>query len=198
MKFRQAALASAFFLVLLVAIYVAHARWFRVDVVLYSAILDAAIAVALAALALFALRAFAALNTFEKSQLAVIWMLAGYVFAISIPTVIDRSLSFYILEKLQQRGGAIRLDRFEDVFTKEYVKEDRLVDVRITEQVQSGTVVVENGCVKLTPRGQALASFSSFFRRNLLPKQRLLMNQYTDALTDPFRNSEQSPDYTCR
>ena len=30
----------------------------------------------------------------------------GYVIAISLPTVIDRSLSFYILEKLQQRVSA--------------------------------------------------------------------------------------------
>ncbi|WP_216074005.1 hypothetical protein, partial [Acinetobacter baumannii] len=75
----------------------------------------------------------------ELIQLAAIWLLGGYVFAISVPTVIDRSLSFYILEKLQQRGGGIREDAFRQVFTEEYVREHHLVEVRLTEQLQSGT-----------------------------------------------------------
>ena len=72
------------------------------------------------------------------------------------------------------------------------------MDVRLTEQQQSGTIVVENGCVKLTDRGRELARFSRFFRQHFLPKQRLLMGTYSDALTDPFRNSEAAPDYGCK
>jgi hypothetical protein len=128
----------------------------------------------------------------------LIWLLAGYAFAISVPTVIDRSLSFYILEKIQQRGGGIKLDSFEQVFTQEYVKEHRLVDVRLTEQLESGTIQINNGCVKLTEKGNRLASFSRAFRQNLLPKQRLLMGKYSDDLTNPFRNSLSESDYTCR
>jgi hypothetical protein len=156
-------------------------------VVFYSAMLDAAIAVALAALALAGLRAFAAFNAFEKLQMLLAWALLGYAYAISVPTVIDRSLSFYLLEKLQQRGGGLRVDRFQDVFTHEYVREHRLVSVRLTEQLASGTVTISDGCVRLTKRGQRLATFSRFFRRNLLPRHRLLMGRYTDELTDPFR-----------
>jgi hypothetical protein len=112
--------------------------------------------------------------------------------------VIDRSLSFYILEKIQQRGGGIRLDRMEDVFTREYVKEHRLVDVRLTEQQESGTIVIANGCVKLTERGVRLAAFSRYFRTHFLPKQRLLMGEYSDDLTDPFRHSEAMSDCGCQ
>lgn len=114
------------------------------------------------------------------------------------PTVIDRSLSFYILEKIQQRGGGIQLDSFEQVFTQEYLKEHRLVDVRLTEQQSSGTIMIQDGCVKLTERGKRLASFSRYFRQNFLPKQRLLMGEYTDDLTDPFRNSEKLFNYECQ
>jgi hypothetical protein len=39
-------------------------------------------------------------------------LLVGVNFAISIPTVIDRSLSAYIFEKLAQRGGAIQFGAF--------------------------------------------------------------------------------------
>jgi hypothetical protein len=84
------------------------------------------------------------------------------------------------------------------VFTQEYMVEHHLVDVRLTEQLESGTIRIDKGCVLLTERGQRLARFSRWFRANMLPRQRLLMGQYTDALTDPFRNSDARTDYTCK
>ena len=198
MKFYRSLLATLFFLAVVVCTYYLHVTFFRVDVVFYSAIADGVLATAMSALVLFGWRYFAIFSAFEKLQLAFIWFLIGYILAISVPTVIDRSLSFYILEKLQQRGGGIQLAKFEEVFTKEYVKEQRLVDVRLTEQQESGTIKIENGCVKLTPRGNKLATFSRFFRQHLLPKQRLLMGKYSDDLTDPFRNSKRSSNYECK
>lgn len=198
MKFLTSLAASALFALLACAVYYVHIRYFKVDVLLYSAILDAVIAAVLMTLVLALRREFRLFSQFEKLQLVVIWLLAGTLVALALPTVIDRSLSFYILEKLQQRGGAIQRSRFEDVFTQEYVKEHRLVDVRLTEQQVSGTIVIENGCVRLTDRGARLAAFSRFFRAHLLPKQRLLAGTYTDDLTDPFRHSQPQPDYQCR
>jgi hypothetical protein len=197
MKAIQAFVATLFFVVALLAAYTIHVRWFEVNVVLYSAIEDACIATALLSLLLLLWRGFAAFSGLEKAQLILIWLLLGYIFAISIPTVIDRSLSFYILEKLQQRGGGIQLSRINDVFTQEYLPEHHLMDVRMTEQVESGTVTIRNGCVQLTERGRELAQFSRYFRQNFLPKHRLIMGTYTDALTDPFRHSVATPDYTC-
>lgn len=196
-KIRQSVAATGFFIVSLVAVYIIHIKIFYVDVIFYAAILDAFIATALSAAILFGTAYFTTLNGFEKLQLTAIWLLAGYAFAISVPTVIDRSLSFYILEKLDQRGGGIRSDQFENVFTKEYMNEYRLVDVRLTEQEQSGTIVIEDGCVILTPKGRFIASISSYFRHHLLPKKRLLRGEYTDVLTDPFKNSTSMPSYRC-
>jgi hypothetical protein len=190
-------LASLGYLILLLSVYLTHVRFFRVDVVLYSALFDALLATVLAGGLLGILKIFKVFSGFEKLQAMLVWLLLGYIFAISVPTVIDRSLSFYILEKLQQRGGGIKLASFEDVFVKEYMPEHRLVDVRITEQQQSGTIQVKNGCVLLTERGQALATFSRFFRNHFLPKQRLLMGEYSSDLTDPFRNSSDHLDYLC-
>jgi hypothetical protein len=76
--------------------------------------------------------------------------------------------------------------------------EDRLVDVRVTEQLQSGTISIDGGCVRLTPRGRRIATASSYFRSHFLPRQRLLMGEYSDDLTDPFRHSIRSVDYTCK
>ncbi|WP_340649628.1 hypothetical protein [Pseudoxanthomonas winnipegensis] len=175
-----------------------HMRFFDVNVVLYSSIVDALLAV-LVTLALFRVwRLLDGLSRLEFTQLLVIWCLLGYVFAISVPTVLDRSLSFYILEKLQQRGGGILENRIGDVFVHEYMKEHRLVDIRLTEQVQSGTVEIKHGCVLLTAKGRDIASISRFYRAHFLPRNRLIMNAYTDDLVDPFRKSAESVDYTCQ
>jgi len=193
-KILIAKLASILFLVALIAAYLIHINFFDVNVVFYAALLDAVIAAVIAGLVLFVITS---LNGFEKLLLVMIWLLVGYALAISLPTVIDRSLSFYILEKLQQRGGGIKQDAFARVFTDEYMKEYRLVDVRLTEQLESGTIQIRDGCVLLTDKGQRIASFGQFFRHNLLPKHRLLMGQYSDALVDPFKNSADVTDYKC-
>jgi hypothetical protein len=198
MKYLKLVVATAAYAILLLAIYVLHVRYVPVNVVFYSAILDAVLATILAITLVATVRWFKVFTCFETLQLCCIWLLLGYSFAISVPTVIDRSLSFYILEKLQQRGGGIKLDAFDQVFTQEYVKEHRLVDVRLTEQQQSGTVEIKDGCVKLTAWGQTIASSSRYFRAHFLPKQRLLMGKYSDDLTDPFRNSVDRVDYRCQ
>lgn len=198
MKYLKLLGATALFGILLLVIYVVHVRYVPVNVVFYSAILDDVLATGLALLLLAALGWLRSFSRFEIAQMVCIWLLLGYSFAISVPTVIDRSLSFYILEKLQQRGGGIKLDAFDQVFTQEYVKEHRLMDVRLTEQQESGTIVIRNGCVVLTDWGQTIATTSRFFRNHFLPKQRLLMGEYSDDLTDPFRNSVKRVDYQCQ
>ena len=198
MKYLKLVSATVVYSLLLLFIYAFHVRYVPVDVVFYSAILDAVLATVLTAILIATVRWFKVFTRFETLQLCCIWLLLGYSFAISVPTVIDRSLSFYILEKLQQRGGGIKLDTFDQVFTQEYVKEHRLVDVRLTEQQQSGTVEIKDGCVKLTAWGQTIASGSRYFRTHFLPKQRLLMGKYSDDLTDPFRNSIERTDYRCQ
>jgi hypothetical protein len=198
MKLIVAFIASVVFLCCLILVYFIHINYFKVDVVFYAAIFDGALAVVIAASVLWICPGFMTLGRFEKFQLIIIWILAGYALAISVPTVIDRSLSFYILEKIQQRGGAIREDAFARIFTEEYVVEHRLIDVRLTEQHQSGTIAIENNCVLITPKGRMIADFSRSFRQHWLPKKRLLLNEYTDVLTDPFRDNTHTVDYKCR
>jgi hypothetical protein len=190
-------LTTLIYLIVLCLVYWVHVRFFTVDVVFYSAIFDAVLAVLIGFAALYFFRAVFHFSTFERMLIVIIWTLGGYAFAISVPTVIDRSLSFYILEKIDQRGGGIQQQAMEQVFVDEYMKEHQLVAVRLTEQIESGTITVEDGCVLLTPKGQMIARLSRAFRANLLPKQRLLLGQYTDALTDPFRDSTNDVDYAC-
>jgi hypothetical protein len=182
----RALVACTVYVALLLAVYTLHARYLPVSVVFYDALLDAILA-AFATLGLvLAARWFSPLDRFEKSLLFVIWLLGGYAFAISIPTVLDRSLSFYILEKIDERGGNVPLDRFAYIFTHEYVRDHHLVAVRLTEQQASGTIRINGSCVTLTDRGRRMAWFSRFFRHELLARHRLLMGHYSNQLTRPF------------
>lgn len=186
------------FTALMLGIQALHFRYLTVDVVFYSALYDALAALGV----IFVLMLLGVLarswNWFERVQALAILGLAGYGFAISVPTVVDRSLSIYILEKLQQRGGAIREDAFEQIFQNEYMVEHRLVDVRLTEQVESGTVQIIDGCVRLTRRGDTIADVTRYYRQHFLPKHRQLRGELTDDLTDPFRSSAADADYACR
>lgn len=193
------------FTVLMLGIQYVHFQFLPVNVVFYSALYDALVALGVLA-ALMAIGLITARwSWFERIQGLAICGLLGYCFAISVPTVVDRSLSMYILEKLAQRGGAIQHDAFEEIFQNEYMVEHRLVDVRLTEQEESGTIRIEqrggeglaDDCVILTPRGEMIAEVTRFYRQNFLPKTRLLAGEYTDDLTDPFRTSAAQVDYAC-
>jgi hypothetical protein len=198
MKYLKFLALMLVFAIALAAIYVVHSWFFKVDVVFYSAIADGVLAAVVTLVVASTVRWFNTYTVFEKLQTFLICLLLGYGFAISVPTVIDRSLSMYILEKLQQRGGGIQLAAFEAVLKDEYMKEHRLVEIRLTEQRQSGTIVIENGCVKLTEWGQTVASVTTWFRETLLPKNRLIGDTYSSDLTAPLRNGVQRTDYLCR
>lgn len=197
MKYAISLLGVVLYLVILILTYYVYIQYFKVDVVFYSSIYSSVIALVIYGFVIYGVPVFGVLSSFEKFNAIVVAGLLGYVAAISLPTVIDRSLSFYILEKLQQRGGNIRLSKFEYIFTSEYMREHKLVDIRLTEQAESGTIVIDGDCVRLTSKGEKLADFSRYFRQNFLPKKRLLRGEYTDQLIDPFARSDSSPDYLC-
>ncbi len=191
---------TTLYLVVFMGIYLVHAWYFRVNVVFYAALVDMTLAACLLGLLLLSPACKFGWPLSEKLLLCVIWLLLGYAIAISGPTVIDRSLSFYILEKIDQRGGGIRQTALADVFRNEYMIEHRLVDIRLTEQLESGTIRIQAGCVKLTEKGQWIAQASRWFRRHLLPKHRQILGDYSDQLTDPFRGSQPvlDTDYLCQ
>ena len=185
-----------FYIFLLIIIYLIYINKFNVDVLLYSSLYCVLISLAIVAIFLFSIKV-KYIFFFEKILILIICGLTGYSLALSLPTVIDRSLSFYILEKLDQRGGGIKVDKMDIVFTKEYLKEHRLIDIRLTEQLKTKTVIIDKNCLRLTSKGKKIVGFSTIFRQYFLPKQRLIRNKYTDELISPLDNETNIPDYLC-
>ena len=185
-----------FFIFLLIFIYTIYINQFNVNVLLYSSLFCVLISLAIATIFLFSIKV-KYISFFEKILILIICALTGYSLVLSLPTVIDRSLSFYILEKLDQRGGGIKVDKMDIVFTKEYLKEHRLIDIRLTEQLKTKTVIIDKNCLRLTSKGKKIVRFSTIFRQYFLPKQRLIRDKYTDELISPLDNEIDIPDYLC-
>ena len=185
-----------FFIFLLIIIYAIYINQFNVNVLLYSSLFCVLISLAIATIFLFSIKV-KYISFFEKILILIICALTGYSLVLSLPTVIDRSLSFYILEKLDQRGGGIKVDKMDIVFTKEYLKEHRLIDIRLTEQLKTKTVIIDKNCLRLTSKGKKVVRFSNIFRQYFLPRQRLIRDKYTDELISPLDNETNVPDYLC-
>lgn len=175
-----------------------HFNFVEVDVVFYACVLDLVITLLIVGpLAYWLLPKRKNLNRTEITLTGLLCTVTLVLYSVMGPTVIDRSLSFYLVEKLRQRGGEIRYDAFPEIFVREYMPEYRLMDVRLMEQLSSGFSELQGNCVVLTDKGRMVAGFMDFFRRNMLPKKRNLFGETTDRLTRPFDGAKQVVDVTC-
>jgi len=175
MSFTFLLLFFIFFLVL----FKLHISFIDIQVVLYASLIDVLIASITLSCFIF-LTKFSIINlfnTFEKIMIILVFILFGYIFSFSFPALIDRSLSFYILEKLDETPLGIKYDRFDDLFIRDFSRKYHMIDVRLTEQLNSGTISIKDDCVSLTDKGKIVAGFSRFFRKYLLPQDhRYLFN----------------------
>ena len=196
-KLKTFFLAIFLYLFTYALIYLVHINFFRVNVIFYSSLLDSFIALIIFLVCYVSTRVFKKFSNFESCMLFFIMLLVGYSFSISLPTVIDRSLSFYFLEKIKQHDGAINRNAMSEIFINDYMIEYKLVEMRLTEQLRSGTIEMLDDCIVLTKRGYLVTKFSSFFRRNFLANKRLILDEYSDQLTDPLQNSLVNTQYLC-
>ena len=196
-KLKTFFLAIFLYLFTYALIYLVHINFFRVNVIFYSALLDSFIALIIFLVCFVSTRVFKKFSNSESCMLFLILLLVGYSFSISLPTVIDRSLSFYFLEKIKQHDGAINRNAMSEIFINDYMIEYKLVEMRLTEQLSSGTIEIMDGCIFLTERGYLVTKFSSYFRKNFIANKRLILDEYSDQLTDPLRDSLVNETYLC-
>lgn len=177
-------------LFLFLALNAAHFWLLPVTVVLYAALFDAVAAVVLvAALTLGLRRRPISMTLAEITLTFCVGFLIVVIYSIMVPTLIDRSLSIYMLEKVQQYGGGIKQQALEKVIKRDYFENRDVVIARLTEQLKSGTLSVKNGCVLLTPRGEFVVNLSQLYRKALLPKQREIIGAISSDLPAPAQAS---------
>ena len=185
------------FFIFFIATYWIHISFFNVNVVLYSSLLDILIAASIFLIISKKLPLFSHFTKIEFILLLVISIQFSYMFCITFPTIIDRSLSIYLLEKIDQRGGSIQKDKINNIIINEYLIEHHVSDIRITEQFNSGSSLMDDNCLYLSKKCKVVVGFTKFFRKNLLPKRRLIGDSFSDALINPIKENFRQ-EYSCQ
>jgi hypothetical protein len=180
-KIKKFFFLSCLYFSILILTYWLHVSYLNIDVLLYSTIQDVLISLLIFITLNYLYKSKVLLSKFELFLTLIIFLLFGYIFAISLPTIIDRSLSFYLLEKIEQNDG-LKFSEVKSVIKDEYIDELKVSEMRITEQVKSGTIQINNNCIRLTKFGKNITKFSYFFRKNFLPKNRLIGESYSSEL----------------
>ena len=85
------------------------------------------------------------------------------VFFVVFPVTFDRSVSMFLLNKIDSRSPATVLS-LEDSLIKEYIQKNKAVQRRMDEQSQIGFVSQANGQVVLSPKASRFLQLTSFIK----------------------------------
>ncbi|MFX4085292.1 hypothetical protein ACKU27_09335 [Sphingobium yanoikuyae] len=78
-------------------------------------------------------------------------------FLIVFPVTFDRSITMFLLARIERQNGQLTPPMLEQVFIREYLGDLRQIDRRVREQTLSGNIVQRNdGRIELTPQGSRL------------------------------------------
>ncbi len=102
----------------------------------------------------------------SRARIAVATLVGGVAlslafnlcFLVLFPVTFDRSISMFLLARIEQADGQLDARALEAAFTREYLVDMRQIDRRVTEQTLSGNIEVRQGRIHMTPRGKALLS----------------------------------------
>jgi len=91
-------------------------------------------------------------------------------FFVIFPVTFDRSVTMYLLETLKQRGNSescqgLSEEQLEEVFIKEYIRQNQAVNRRINEQLFIDFIKRHDQCVQLTDRGNKFLRLSEMITK---------------------------------
>jgi glucan phosphoethanolaminetransferase (alkaline phosphatase superfamily) len=163
---------SIFFIFLFFFINFIHFQFFYPKVILYSLILDIIITVLIILIILFLFnRSF----YFSKNLLLTFFFIFAItqsliVYSLVIPTVVDRSLSIYLLNYLKN-NKPLKMSELTKIAQDNYIVDMQVIETRVNEQLATGSIIVNNDEITLTNKGKKLLLIFSFVKKYLLPKK---------------------------
>ncbi len=97
---------------------------------------------------------------------AVIYVLLGYCFIITIPTLLDRAISVYMIAVVAQSGArGLSKAEIQEGFLRDYVEGGFTVEKRLNEQLVSGFFVEHEGQFLVTDKGRFVYDVNRFLAR---------------------------------
>ena len=92
---------------------------------------------------------------FKHTHTYLTFFLFCYAFHITIPSLLDRSISLYILGLLHEEKIAT-LSELQNYYVSGFVYHNEAIEKRLNEQVRSGNINLANGNYLLTKKGESL------------------------------------------
>ena len=99
------------------------------------------------------------LRFFKQMHTYFTFFLFCYAFLITIPSLLDRSISLYILGLLHNEKIAT-LSELQNYYVSGFVYHNEAIEKRLNEQVRSGNIILVNGDYSLTKKGEVLFYFN--------------------------------------
>lgn len=87
-------------------------------------------------------------------SLSCVFINIHVVFFTLVPVTLDRSVSVFLLQRMQANGSVHTKKQLEDVLIDGFIMKSDAVGKRIIEQEQTGSIRPENGGWRITPRGE--------------------------------------------
>ncbi|ETI58513.1 hypothetical protein C100_23385 [Sphingobium sp. C100] len=77
-------------------------------------------------------------------------------FLIIFPVTFDRSITMFLLARIERQDGQLDARGLERVYVREYLGDMHQIDRRVAEQSLSGNIRVEGGRIHITAQGRRL------------------------------------------
>ena len=172
MKKKIIALLNLFFLYIfaLLTVNFIYVRIYEIKVVLYSVLISSLISLLIILLIFLKLTYFRIFSKFEAFLFFILLMFTGSLYSLSIPTIVERSLTIYMLEKIKYSQNGIHVNDLEGSILQDYIIEHKVIQKRLSEQTISGTISLgQDNCVRLTKAGSFTLFLIDAYRGNFLP-----------------------------
>ena len=83
------------------------------------------------------------------------YVLLGYSFVITGPSLLDRSISTYVISAVAHSAGeGVDLGTLHTLFIQGYIEGTKTVERRLNEQIITGNIIHNNGSYFITDRGR--------------------------------------------
>jgi hypothetical protein len=106
-----------------------------------------------------AARRIAALDLSTMIGAAALSLAFNISFLIVFPVTFDRSITMFLLARIEKQDGQLTPLMLEEVFVRQYLGDLHQIDRRVAEQTLSGNIVQrDDGRIELTAQGRRLLS----------------------------------------
>jgi len=87
------------------------------------------------------------------------------VFFVTVPVTLDRSISVFLLDRINSHEQGLTKEQLTGEFLSEYVEHHDAIGRRIYEQTASSNIVVSNGIIKISGRGRSFLRASDLVKK---------------------------------